>query len=260
MSSASLSSAGARHPRTLLRGGAHVRGPDAYAADEAMLTTDRHLSPDFSAAALLTIDTQRDVLDGGPIEIAGTSQVLPRMQVLVEAFRAAEQPIIHVVRLYRRDGENADLCRRSAIEGGTAILAPTTPGAELAPELLPEDTPRLDSELLLRGGIQPIGPQEVIVYKARWSAFYGTPVETHLRRLGVSTLVFAGCNFPNCPRASIYDASCRDFRLVLALDAVSGLDDRGRAELENIGVSPLRSDAISEVVRNAARPAVAASP
>ncbi|MEJ7717237.1 MAG: hypothetical protein WKF31_04450 [Thermoleophilaceae bacterium] len=69
-----------------------------------------------------------------------------------------------------------------------------------------------------------------------------------------------GASFTDLSRASIYDASCRDFRLVLALDAVSGLDDRGRAELENIGVSPLPSDAISEVVRNAARPAVAASP
>jgi hypothetical protein len=27
--------------------------------------------PDFAAAALITIDTQRDVLDGGPLEIPG---------------------------------------------------------------------------------------------------------------------------------------------------------------------------------------------
>jgi nicotinamidase-related amidase len=221
------------------------------------MTTDPYLSPDFSAAALLTIDTQRDVLDGGSIEIAGTSEALPQMQTLVEAFRFAERPIVHVVRLYRPDGANVDLCRRSLVEGGAAILAPGTRGAELAPELLPDERSALDSGLLLSGGIQPLGLREAVVYKPRWSAFYDTPLEDHLRGLGVSTLVFAGCNFPNCPRASIYDASCRDFRLILADDAVSGLYERGRAELENIGVSLLRSDAVAKAVRNAASSAVA---
>jgi hypothetical protein len=68
-----------------------------------------------------------------------------------------------------------------------------------------------------------------------------------------------GCNFPNCPRSSIYDASCRDFRLVLAEEAVSGLYERGRAELENIGVSLLRSEAVAEAVRSAASDAVASA-
>jgi nicotinamidase-related amidase len=53
----------------------------------------------------------------------------------------------------------------------------------------------------------------------------------------VSTLLFCGCNFPNCPRTSIYEASERDFRVVLVRDAVSGLYERGEQELANIGVS-----------------------
>jgi len=90
------------------------------------MTTDPYLSPDLSAAALLTIDTQRDVLDGGSIEIAGTSEALPQMRALVEAFRSAQGPIVHVVRLYRPDGENVDLCRRSLVEAGAMIVAPGT--------------------------------------------------------------------------------------------------------------------------------------
>lgn len=225
-----------------------------------MTMADPYLSPEFAAAALLTIDTQRDALDGGSIEIAGTSQALPEMQGLVEAFRSAQRPIVHVVRLYRPDGENVDLCRRSLVEGGAGVLAPGTDGAELALELLPDDCSALDSELLLSGGIQALGPREGVVYKPRWSAFFDTPLEAHLRALGVSTLIFAGCNFPNCPRASIYDASCRDFRLVLAEDAVSGLRERDRAELENIGVSLLRSAAVVEMVRDAAGSAAASTP
>ena len=76
----------------------------------------------------------------------------------------------------------------------------------------------------------------MVIYKPRWGAFFQTPLEAHLRALGVSTLVFAGCNFPNCPRASIYEASERDFRIVLAEDATSGLYERGKDELRTIGI------------------------
>ncbi len=74
------------------------------------------------------------------------------------------------------------------------------------------------------------------IYKPRWGAFHGTRLEEHLRAAGVDTLVFCGANFPNCPRTSIYEASERDFRVVLARDALSGLYERGEAELAGIGV------------------------
>src|SRR5271165_5804823 len=45
--------------------------------------------PDFAACALVTIDTQRDTLDGAPLEVAGTSAVLPAMRGLLEGFRRA---------------------------------------------------------------------------------------------------------------------------------------------------------------------------
>jgi nicotinamidase-related amidase len=64
----------------------------------------------------VTIDTQRDVLDGGAFEIAGTSAVLPQIHMLLNAFRDAGRPIVHIVRLYTPDGANADLCRRRTIE------------------------------------------------------------------------------------------------------------------------------------------------
>jgi nicotinamidase-related amidase len=205
---------------------------------------DHHTAPDFAAAALITIDTQRDVLDGGVLEIAGTSAALPQMGALVVRFRELGAPIVHVVRLYRPDGSNVDLCRRAALEQGAPILHPAGDGTQLAPELLPHAGARLDDELLLAGGVQPLGSAEVAIYKPRWGAFYETPLDAHLRALGVSTLVFCGCNFPNCPRTSIYEASERDFRIVLATDAISGLYERGERELSNIGVRMMSSEAI----------------
>ena len=203
--------------------------------------SDPYTTPDFAHSALISIDTQRDVLDGGPLEVAGTSAALGAMSALVGEFRRTKRPIVHIVRLYEPDGSNVDLCRRAAVEGGARILTSGAPGTEIAAELLPEGQPLLDVPRLLGGGIQPLGPSEVAIYKPRWGAFYGTRLESHLRGQGITTLVFCGCNFPNCPRTSIYEASERDFRIVLAIDAISGLYERGERELVGIGVQLLQT-------------------
>jgi nicotinamidase-related amidase len=204
--------------------------------------------PDFSSMALITIDVQNDFLDGRPFEIPGTSQALPQMKKVVEAFRRARRPVIHVVRLYKSDGSNAELCRRATLEEGALMVSPGTSGAELAGPLLPSCESKLDAELLLSGAIQRLGPCEWAVYKPRWGAFFETPLHQHLSSLGVTSLAFAGCNFPNCPRTSIYEASERDFRTVLVEDAISGLYDRGRQEMANIGVTLLTSEELERYV------------
>ena len=211
-----------------------------------------YLAPDWSSSALVTIDTQVDTLDGQPLEIPGTSAAVPQIVALAAAFRGARRPIVHVVRLYRRDGSNVDICRRSVVEAGAEILAPGSSGSQLAPEIVERPSFELEADELLEGRLQQVGPGEVVIYKPRWGAFYETPLDDHLRRQGVSTIVFCGCNFPNCPRTSIYEASERDFRVVLAEDAVSGLYGKGRDELESIGVQLMST---AEVVESVADPA-----
>jgi nicotinamidase-related amidase len=216
---------------------------------------DRELEPQFDSAALVIIDTQRDVLDDGGLPIAGTSAALPAMRRLLAAFREAERPIVHVIRIYEQDGSNADLCRRELLRDGAAILIRDASGSQIAPELLPDPGPQLDSALLLGGGVQQLAALEVAIFKPRWGAFYRTPLEGHLRQHGVSTIVFAGCNFPNCPRTSIYEASERDFRVVLARDAISGLYERGERELAGIGVQLMSSQEVGAALRTpVARP------
>ncbi|MFC1828455.1 cysteine hydrolase family protein [Thermodesulfobacteriota bacterium] len=197
---------------------------------------EKYTRPDFPSIALITIDTQRDTLDGQPLEIPGTSDILPLMQKLLAGFRQYGRPIIHIVRIYKKDGSNVDLCRRRAVEQGAEMLIEGSPGGEPALELLPDKGITLDHQKLLAGGTQNLSENEVIIYKPRWGAFYNTPLDAHLKKLGVSTLIFTGCNFPNCPRTSIYEASERDYRIILVEDAVSGLYPQGREEMENIGV------------------------
>ena len=75
------------------------------------------------------------------------------------------------------------------------------------------------------------------MYKPRWSAFYRTGLEDFFTTQSVDTVVICGCNFPNCPRTTAYEASERDYRLVLVSDATSGVYGRGIEELVNIGVA-----------------------
>ncbi len=210
-----------------------------------MPETHDYTQPDLSAAALVIIDTQAGTLKGRSLEIPGTSAVLPAMSSLAAAFRKWSRPIVHIVRIYRPDGGNVDLCRRAAVECGAEMLLEDSPDCQIAPGLLPENARPLDCALLLSGGIQVVSENEVVIYKPRWGAFYETPLEDHLKGLGITTLVFGGSNFPNCPRASIYEASERDFRIIVAKDALSGLYDRGITELENIGV---RFSAVADLI------------
>lgn len=204
-----------------------------------------YTQPDSSRSALLTIDVQNDfTMPGAPAEIADTYQLLPILHTIAEAYRRAKLPIIHVVRLYLPDGSNAELCRRNLLSSGASLVCPGSEGAELVDALKSVSTIRLDADKLLKGFLQPVAENEWIMYKPRWGAFYRTPLENHLAALAVNSLTIVGCNYPNCPRTTVYEASERDFRICLVEDAVSGLDDRGCQEIRNIGVHVASSEAL----------------
>ena len=206
--------------------------------------SDPYLSPHWRTSALVTIDVQKDFLSGQPYGVPGTTEVLPAVAGLAATFRDAGRPVVHIVRLYQADGANADLPRRSLLAGGARLVLPDTEGSQLAPGLTLDAT-RLAPDVLLSGQPQRLGPAEYVVYKPRWGAFYETPLHSLLRELGVDTVIVAGCNLPNCPRATLVEASERDYRTVLATDAVSQRTDHALAELAGIGVRLLTTDEIT---------------
>ena len=73
-------------------------------------------------------------------------------------------------------------------------------------------------------------------------ALFDTSLGEHLPAERVSTLVVTGCNYPNCPRATIYDASCRDYRLIGVRDAISGIQAADALQLRGIGLTVVNSD------------------
>ena len=63
-------------------------------------------------------------------------------------------------------------------------------------------------------------PEDVVLYKRRFSGFYQTELDDILRRLAIKNLIFTGCTTSVCVDSTIRDAMFRDYRCVLLADCV----------------------------------------
>lgn len=70
--------------------------------------------------------------------------------------------------------------------------------------------------------VEEIAPAEgdIVLPKKHPSAFFGTPLVSHLVDLGADTLIITGCTTSGCVRASAVDAFAYNFRVVVPHDAV----------------------------------------
>ena len=116
------------------------------------------------------------------------------------------------------------------------VLMPGSMGAELIDELKPDPDIRLNPCRLLKGRFQELGPREWAFYRPRWGAFHATDLELRLRDLGVTTLILCGLSFTTGVRATVFEASARDFRVVVIPDALANANDDGVRELGRLGI------------------------
>jgi maleamate amidohydrolase len=58
-------------------------------------------------------------------------------------------------------------------------------------------------------------PGELVIYKERASAFFGTPLVAHLRQMGVDSLIICGESTSGCVRASTVDGYSNGFHNTL---------------------------------------------
>lgn len=192
--------------------------------------------PDMGACALVIVDMQNDfVRPEGSMVTQGAEAMLPDLVALANRFRERGLPVVHVVRLYEQDGSNADLCRRERLAAGERLVVPGTWGASVAEGLLPRGA-RQDEELLLDGRPQPLGEREFLLYKPRWSAFFGTRLHGLLQDLGVGSVAVAGTWYPNCIHATIYDATALDYRVVAVRDCIAGITEKDCVDLGRVCV------------------------
>jgi len=76
-----------------------------------------------------------------------------------------------------------------------------------------------------------LAPQrdELVLVKKQASAFFGTALEAELRKLGVDTLLLAGCITSGCIRTTAADAAQLGFRPLVVREAVGDRDETAHA-------------------------------
>jgi nicotinamidase-related amidase len=181
---------------------------------------------------LVVIDMQNDfVLPGALACVAGAQATIPCLQRLLGAFREAGLPVYQVVREYRADGSDVEITRLEGFLQGPPYVVPGTPGCEIVEALTP-------------------APGEHRIVKPRFSAFMHTELDFVLRRLGVTHLVIVGTQYPNCIRASIFDAVAYGYHVTNVTDATSAqteeIAEANIRDLRNIGVRCVTLDEFLE--------------
>ncbi len=172
---------------------------------------------DPKTTAVVAIDMHRGHLDPAvatlPLPAERCGPVIKRAAALFAGVRRLGVPVIHVVTENRDPGEIAANPFWKSIHDDPSkarkgILHHNLlggPGVEIIPELLdPADT--------------------VVHGKKRYSAFQDTGLEFVLRRRGASTVILAGINTTTCVLCAGFEATNRDFRVIIAADAVDSMD------------------------------------
>jgi maleamate amidohydrolase len=163
-----------------------------------------------SAIALVLVDVIHDFFHpAGRNHHPSYLALLPVINDLIDVAHAHDRPVVHAIEWHRP---------------GPDFEQPKLPVHCLADSW----DVQFPSELT-------IAPQDLIVHKRRYSAFFGTDLDLLLRERGVTSILVAGVKSHVCIRATIQDAFAHGYRALLVRDATGS--NRGHlheASLEDI--------------------------
>ncbi len=203
---------------------------------------DAGFALEHASTALVLIDMQEEFVTerGGPFRVPEAARRVPAMARLLAAFRARDLPVIHTAfanahHALDRPARGAQMPNRA---DGIGVPDPTRfEAARFVAEL----APRLD---------------ELVVLKPSYGAFYDTPLETILKRLGVTTIVLAGTLTDCCVGTTARQAYERGLGAVVASDATAtSLPDLHDAELRILRRAFARVATVDAIIDSLGPPA-----
>ena len=154
---------------------------------------------DPQRTAVVVIDLQKGIVGfpGNPHSVSG---VIANAVALLEAARSTgTQPIlVHVGR---------------STDGGDGLQVACDEPMRM-PGALPPEWSELISELNRQ-------PNDIVILKRQWGAFYGTDLELQLRRRGLNTIILCGIATAYGVESTARDGYERGFEQVFAEDAMT---------------------------------------
>jgi nicotinamidase-related amidase len=140
---------------------------------------------------LIVVDIQNDYFPGGAHPLEGPAEAAEQARVLLDAFRAAGEPVVHLQHVWD--------------EPDAPFMRPGTEGVEIHPSVAP-------------------GDGEPVVQKAHPNGFRETELETTLRARGVDSVVVCGMMTSMCVDATVRAAVDLGFTASVASDACATCD------------------------------------
>jgi ureidoacrylate peracid hydrolase len=182
------------------------------------ITIERHRT------VALVVDMQNDfgakggMFDRAGIDISVIQSVVEPTARALRVLRQAEIPVVYLKMGYRPDlsdlgaADSPNRLKHQPLAVGTTIA---TPDGRMSRVLI-RDTWNTDI-------LQELTPQpaDLVLYKTRYSGFYGTDLDRILQSRGVTSLIVTGCTTSICVESTIRDAMFRDYRCVLLEDCAA---------------------------------------
>jgi nicotinamidase-related amidase len=156
--------------------------------------------------ALLVIDLQRWYLERGHQEkLSRVGKLVTKTNELIDFFHKQSMPVVQVQIIHKADGSTWNQSMKPHWTGRPTegSLTEGTWESELHPDVHTCDA-------------------DVVLTKTRGSAFVRTELEDVLRERGIGTVVLAGYSTNRCVGLTAIDAWERDFRVMLAGEAILG--------------------------------------
>lgn len=176
------------------------------------------------SAAMVVVDMQNDfgsaggMFDLAGIDIAPIRAIVEPIRDLLVVVRRADIPVVYLKMGFQPDlfdagcPDSPTWLKHLPLGVGTEVTAPDgsmsrilvrdTWNTEIVDELSPE-------------------PGDTVLYKHRYSGFYGTELEAVLRERGVTTLIVVGATTSVCVDSTVRDAMFRDFHCLVLEDCTA---------------------------------------
>jgi len=149
--------------------------------------------------ALIVIDMLNDfVCSDGALYIGDTAKhVIPEIQKKISKYRSDNRTVIFVGDAHDEDDREFEMFPKHCAAGSK--------GAEIHKDLRPK-------------------PDEIVVRKTRFSAFYGTNLDEILREKGLDTLELCGVCTNICILYTAADARMRNYNVIVDRRCVESFD------------------------------------
>lgn len=164
--------------------------------------TDASATPPTAPLALIVVDVQGDPGGSSPgiAHTDGKAVRFQRVLDLVATARANHVPVVFIQEVHKPS--LVDIGRE--LDGAEGVhCVEGEPTTALAPGLVP-------------------GPDEFLIQKRRYSAFFATELDLVLRSHGIRTVVLVGGLTDVCIHYTAVDAHQHDYHLRVVADAVGG--------------------------------------